>query len=183
MNVSALPVLGDDPVPSRPSDGWVHPVVEIVVPVHNEAHVLEASIRTLHGYLAGHLPWAWQVTIADNASSDATYPIARRLERELPRVRVLHLDRKGRGLALKTVWAASDADVVAYMRSSTDGPVPSAAPGWSVTDVMLHLAQTEEAVVNTTRPQAGSAVTAEAADGTGPSVDERMRSTTWRRVL
>ena len=51
---------------------------------------------------------------------------------------------------------------------------PSAAPGWSVTDVMLHLAQTEEAVVNTTRPQAGTAVTAEAADGTGPSVDERM---------
>jgi uncharacterized protein (TIGR03084 family) len=32
---------------------------------------------------------------------------------------------------------------------------PSAAPGWSVTDVMLHLAQTEEAVVATTSGRPG----------------------------
>jgi glycosyltransferase involved in cell wall biosynthesis len=132
MNVSALPVRGDDPVPSRPSDGWVHPVVEIVVPVYNEACVLEASIRTLHGYLAEHLPWAWRITIADNASTDATFDVARRLAAELSRVRALHLDRKGRGLALKTVWSESDADVVAYMdvdlSTDLDALLPLVAP-------------------------------------------------------
>jgi glycosyltransferase involved in cell wall biosynthesis len=132
MKVSALPVLGDDPVHSRPSDGWVHPVVEIVVPVYNEAHVLEASIRTLHRYLGDQLPWAWRVTIADNASTDATFAVARRLAAELPRMRALHLARKGRGVALKTVWSESDADVVAYMdvdlSTNLDALLPLVAP-------------------------------------------------------
>jgi putative flippase GtrA len=106
--------------------------VEVVVPVYNEAHVLEASIRTLHRYLADHLPWAWRITIADNASTDGTFVVARRLATELPQVRAVHLDRKGRGLALKTVWAQSDADVVAYMdvdlSTDLDALLPLVAP-------------------------------------------------------
>ena len=47
-------------------------MVEIVVPVHNEQRVLEASIRRLHAYLAASFPFAFRVTIADNASTDAT---------------------------------------------------------------------------------------------------------------
>ena len=90
-------------------------VVEIVVPVRNEQHVLEASIRRLHGYLTASFPFAFQVTIADNASTDATWPLARRLAEQLPQVRAVHLAQAGRGRALRQVWGASDADVVAYM--------------------------------------------------------------------
>ena len=90
-------------------------VVEIVVPVRNEQHVLEASIRRLHGYLTASFPFAFQVTIADNASTDATWPLARRLAGQLPQVRAVHLAQAGRGRALRQVWSASDADVVAYM--------------------------------------------------------------------
>jgi putative flippase GtrA len=90
-------------------------VVEIVVPVHNEEHVLEASIRRLHGYLAATFPFAFQITIADNASTDATWPLALRLAGQLPHVRAVHLAQKGRGRALRQVWGASDANVVAYM--------------------------------------------------------------------
>ena len=90
-------------------------VVEVVVPVHNEEHVLEASIRRLHGYLAAGFPFPFRITIADNASTDATWPLALRLAAQLPRVRAVHLDQKGRGRALRQVWGASDADVVAYM--------------------------------------------------------------------
>ena len=47
-------------------------------------------------------------------------------------MRALHLDRKGRGLALKTVWAESDADVVAYMdvdlSTDLDALLPLVAP-------------------------------------------------------
>jgi uncharacterized protein (TIGR03084 family) len=49
---------------------------------------------------------------------------------------------------------------------------PSAAPGWSVADVMVHLAQTEEGVVATT--SAGSARLGEAGGAGGATVDERM---------
>jgi putative flippase GtrA len=90
-------------------------VVEIVVPVHNEEHVLEASVSRLHGYLAASFPFAFQITIADNASTDGTWPLARRLAGRLPHVRAVHIAKAGRGRALRQVWSASDADVVAYM--------------------------------------------------------------------
>ena len=89
--------------------------VEVVIPVYNEQKDLEASVRRLDAYLAETFPWRYRITIADNASTDNTWAIAERLTRELPSVRGFHLDEKGRGRALKRVWLASDADVVAYM--------------------------------------------------------------------
>jgi len=91
------------------------PLVDIVIPVHNEAHVLAFRVRELDDYLREHVELDYVITIADNASSDVTLAVARRLERELERVRVVHLDRKGRGRALRAAWSASDADVLAYM--------------------------------------------------------------------
>jgi putative flippase GtrA len=90
-------------------------LVEVVVPVHNEEHVLEASIRRLHAYLTASFPFAFRITIADNASTDGTWPLARRLAQRFPSVRAVRLAEKGRGRALRQVWGASDADVVAYM--------------------------------------------------------------------
>ena len=40
---------------------------------------------------------------------------AQQLADEMPQVRAVHLDRKGRGRALKAVWSASSAPVLAYM--------------------------------------------------------------------
>jgi putative flippase GtrA len=90
-------------------------LVEVVVPVYNEAHVLEASIRRLHRYLVENLPYPFRITVADNASIDGTWAVAARLARELSGVRAVHLDLKGRGRALRAVWGSSDADVVSYM--------------------------------------------------------------------
>jgi glycosyltransferase involved in cell wall biosynthesis len=90
-------------------------LVEVTVPVYNEEKVLAESVRKLHAYLTANLPFHFVITIADNASTDATFAIARRMAAELPRVRAVHLDRKGRGLALRYVWGNSEADVVAYM--------------------------------------------------------------------
>jgi glycosyltransferase involved in cell wall biosynthesis len=89
--------------------------VEIVIPVHNEQRVLAASVRELHRYLTSEFTFAFQITIADNASTDATLEIAAALARDLTEVAVLHLEQKGRGRALRAAWSASDADVVAYM--------------------------------------------------------------------
>jgi putative flippase GtrA len=89
--------------------------VEIVVPVHNEEVDLEPTIRRLHDYLRRQFPFRAVVTIADNASTDDTWPCAQRLADELSEVRAVHLDAKGRGRALQHVWASSEARVVAYM--------------------------------------------------------------------
>src|SRR5206468_10477436 len=80
------------------------PDVEIVVPVYNEAGVLETSVRRLHAYIDESCEFTFKITIADNASTDETLEIARRLSAELSEVEVIHLAAKGRGLALRAAW-------------------------------------------------------------------------------
>ena len=89
--------------------------VDIVVPVYNEQGGVERSIHRLHAFLSDGFPFAWRIVIADNASTDDTLTIARRLAVELPHTTVLHLAAKGRGRALRAAWTASDAEVLAYM--------------------------------------------------------------------
>jgi putative flippase GtrA len=89
-------------------------VLDIVVPVHNEEVDLEPSVRRLHEHLSGQFPYPFRITIADNASTDATPRIAARLAAELPDVTALRLAEKGRGRALREAWSASDAQVLAY---------------------------------------------------------------------
>jgi putative flippase GtrA len=98
-----------------PRTSTVAPAVEIVVPVRDEAETLQASIRRLHAYLTSAFPFTFRVTIADNGSGDGTSEVASALATELPRVRAVRLDEPGRGRALRTVWAASDAAVLSYM--------------------------------------------------------------------
>lgn len=90
-------------------------MVDVCVPVYNEAHVLERSVTTLRDYLLEHFPFTWRITVVDNASTDGTLDVARSLAQRWPDVEVLHLDRKGRGLALKEAWTRSDAVVATYM--------------------------------------------------------------------
>jgi glycosyltransferase involved in cell wall biosynthesis len=90
--------------------------LEIVIPVYNEQVALEGSVRRLHGFLRqSSFPFSWRILVADNASTDETLAVARRLTYELDRVEALHLPAKGRGRALRAAWSESDARVLAYM--------------------------------------------------------------------
>jgi len=125
---SSLLLTNDD----QPPAGARERLVEVTVPVYNEEEVLEQSVRLLHSYLTDNLPFDFVITVADNASTDGTFAIAQRLRTELPRVRAVHLDRKGRGLALRHVWSSSEADIVAYMdadlSTGLDAFLPLIAP-------------------------------------------------------
>ena len=102
---------GVGPTGSQPT----HPMLDVVIPVYDEERDLEPSVRRLRRFLDDGFPFPATITIADNASTDGTWTVAGRLERDLPGVRAIHLDRKGRGRALKAAWLASPAPVVAYM--------------------------------------------------------------------
>src|SRR5437879_3346309 len=78
--------------------------VDIAVPVYNEERSLPGCIQVLHAFLVDHFPFQWTITVVDNASTDATHQVASKLAESYSGVRVLHLDRKGRGLALRTAW-------------------------------------------------------------------------------
>ena len=91
------------------------PLVDIVVPVLNEEKILQKSITTLDEYMAKHLPYRYQITIADNGSQDKTLEIAKNLAEKHRSVRVVSLAERGRGRALKRVWQNNPADILAYM--------------------------------------------------------------------
>ena len=70
----------------------------------------------------------FRITIADNASTDDTPRIAGALAAELPDVRVVRLEDKGRGRALHAVWSVSDATVLAYMDVDLSTDLAALAP-------------------------------------------------------
>jgi len=105
-----------------PAAGAGTPVLDVVIPVHNEEKDLRPRVRRLRDHLARTFPYTFRITIADNGSTDATPQVSHRLAAELPEVVAVRLERRGRGRALRTVWSASDAPVLAYMDAdlSTD---------------------------------------------------------------
>ena len=97
--------------------------VDIIIPVYNEEEVLPRTIATLTEFFENSMPSnPWQVTIADNASTDSTQAVSEMLARQHPGVNYLRIPQKGRGRALRTAWLDSHADIVSYMDAdlSTD---------------------------------------------------------------
>jgi glycosyltransferase involved in cell wall biosynthesis len=88
---------------------------EIVIPVRNEERDLAPGVRRLDAYLRDRFPFTTRITIADNGSTDRTWQEAQALKFGLASVRAVRLERPGRGGALRSIWSASDAEVVAYM--------------------------------------------------------------------
>jgi putative flippase GtrA len=121
MTTATLPSQStpDPSAGSQPQEPGATPttrvVLDVVVPVYNEEAQLEATVRRLDEHLRRDFPYSYRITVADNASTDNTSVIARRMSRQLPNVRTVRLEQKGRGRALSTVWSESDADVLAYM--------------------------------------------------------------------
>ncbi|MEK7111318.1 MAG: glycosyltransferase [Patescibacteria group bacterium] len=89
--------------------------VDIVVPVYNEEIALPANIPILYNYCRNNLSeYSWRIIIADNASTDSSSVVARKFAKS-PQISYLKLPKKGRGLALRTAWLESKADIVSYM--------------------------------------------------------------------
>ncbi|MFC4853733.1 glycosyltransferase [Actinophytocola glycyrrhizae] len=90
-------------------------VLDVVVPVYNEERDLAPCVRRLRRHLKAGFPHRFRITIANNASTDGTAAVADALAAEFAEVRAVHLAEKGRGRALRAVWSASDAAVLAYL--------------------------------------------------------------------
>jgi putative flippase GtrA len=134
MSAHTLPGDTHDAFPA----GHVRPMrstalaLDVVIPVYNEETDLRPAVTRLHEYLSRSVPLTFRITIADNASTDETAAIADQLAFDFPDVRAVHLQEKGRGRALKAVWTASDAAVLAYMdvdlSTDLDALLPLVAP-------------------------------------------------------
>ena len=91
--------------------------IEITIPVLNE----EATLKRQIGFIMEHVLELENsdhisIVISDNGSTDKTEIISEELAKFYSgRLRYSRVDKRGVGLALKTSWAKSTADVVGYM--------------------------------------------------------------------
>lgn len=91
-------------------------LVDILLPVYNEEHILETSVVSLRKFLSENVnDFDWVITIGDNASTDKTLEVAKNLENKYKDVIVAHLPLKGRGRMVKYAWEKSEADILSYM--------------------------------------------------------------------
>ncbi len=94
--------------------------LSIVLPIYNEESVLESNVLRLRSYMKSAFKCKWEIVIADNFSTDQTPSIGQKLAESYSEVKYLRIDRKGVGIALKTAWDSSRADVQCHV----DGDLP-----------------------------------------------------------
>ncbi len=90
-------------------------LLNVTIPVFNEESRLPRSLPKVYQLLRDQNRFEYELVIADNASSDNTLECAREFAASHGDVRVMHLNEKGRGRALRRVWAESGAGVLSYM--------------------------------------------------------------------
>ena len=90
---------------------------DVTIPVLNEEATLAQNVLILHDFLSKHYPNKnqWKIVIADNGSTDKTLEIAQNLAQQKEEITFVKVPKRGVGLALKTSWGQSEADIVGYM--------------------------------------------------------------------
>jgi len=90
-------------------------LVDLVIPVFNEAHVLAHSVERLYLAAEQFMDCPWHIVVVDNGSTDQTRPIGEQLAQRFDNYQFLHLTQKGRGQALLTAWTETEAEFSIYM--------------------------------------------------------------------
>lgn len=91
-------------------------LVDLVIPVYNGEKDISTCVDSLLKWIKDHIGYEWRIVIVDNASTDKTLIVANDYQKRYPEiVFVKHISRKGRGIALRTAWSESEADVCAFM--------------------------------------------------------------------
>lgn len=90
--------------------------LDVTLPIYNEENELEKNTLKLHKYLLDQYGKGnFKITIADNASTDGSLSIARKLSQNYKEIGYIYLPLKGRGRAIKKSWRDSSAEILIYM--------------------------------------------------------------------
>lgn len=86
--------------------------LSVIVPVYNERHVVETSLRRVLA-LEHELISSLELVLVDDASTDGTLEILRRLADEDDRITLIaHETNRGKGAAIRTALSHSTGDIV-----------------------------------------------------------------------
>lgn len=96
--------------------------IELCIPAYNEADTILRALNVLQNALPADL---LEIVVAENGSTDGTAEIVERAG--LSGVRVLRVPGKGKGLAIRTAAALSDADIFGFIDADLSAD-PSVIP-------------------------------------------------------
>ncbi len=99
------------------------PFLSIVLPAHNEEGRLPATLDELDAFIAQQ-PYACEVVVVENGSHDRTLELAQNLAAQRPYLRVIHEERRGKGLAVKTGMLAARGTYRIFCDVDFSMPVP-----------------------------------------------------------
>ena len=87
------------------------PLLSVVVPAYNEEQRLPDSLGQIMAYLDAQ-PYRSEVIVADDGSTDATATLAEQLSAGHPSLRLLRLDHRGKGFAVRAGALAARGEYV-----------------------------------------------------------------------
>jgi dolichyl-phosphate beta-glucosyltransferase len=77
------------------------PFLSIIIPAHNEERRLPRTLDDLDAFIRAQ-PFPVEVVVVENGSQDRTLDLARQAAERLPYLKVIHEERRGKGLAVRT---------------------------------------------------------------------------------
>jgi len=85
------------------------PFLSIIIPAHNEESRLSKTLDEILAFTRSQ-PYSSEIIIVENASIDLTFEIAQDYAGKNPAISVIHDDKPGKGLAVKTGMLSADGD-------------------------------------------------------------------------
>ena len=83
------------------------PFLSVVIPAYNEESRIEATLEQVHAYLTLQ-PYPWEIVVADDGSIDGTAKLVAAFAGERPRIRLLSLEHRGKGWAVRQGMLAAN---------------------------------------------------------------------------
>lgn len=77
-----------------------NPFLSIIIPAHNEEYRLPRALEQVFAFL-GQQAYTFEVLVIENGSQDQTLQVGQEFARKDPHLRIIHLEEKGKGLAVR----------------------------------------------------------------------------------
>jgi dolichyl-phosphate beta-glucosyltransferase len=86
-----------------------NPYLSLILPAHNEEQRIISCLEKVNDFL-GKQDYSSEVLVVENASADRTLEIAKSFSRQMKNLQIIHLDDRGKGLAVQTGMLAADGE-------------------------------------------------------------------------
>lgn len=94
--------------------------LSVIMPALNEGTVIHNSIKAIEKALSNPGELDYEIIVVDNGSSDNTYSEAARAVEENGNIKVIKLEEKGKGLALKSGFNFVSGERVTFIDADSD---------------------------------------------------------------